>query len=282
MFNLAEQEEAINIIIQCAPRASPFVPPETTFYRSRYDKVQLLFVIKAYPEPSINNFTWSKKNNIKDVWETLFNESHYEIHISYDRLQTALTIQTIDVNDFGTYRVNVVNTLGSINEVFVVQAQAIPEIPQNVHVSRTGITELELQWIPGFNGGAEQTFQIIYKKINIESWTETHAPANNTRHTLSGLSAGTAYRCKMRAENIYGISSWTEDITVYTLMENELLRANTYKTLTGVEMRELTGPPYDILQDSQALAKKEIASFSFEPKLIGEEGDYVNINLSGL
>ncbi|XP_052214574.1 protein turtle-like [Dreissena polymorpha] len=327
--------------------------------------------------PPASNFSWIRRDN-----QTVVGTGK------------TLTLNNIGLADEGEYQCNASNRMQSIgNEVvygfsqstFFINVGSIPETPQNVHVSQKGITELELQWIPGFNGGAEQTFQIIYKKINIESWTETHAPANNTRHTLSGLSAGTAYRCKMRAENIYGISPWTEDITVYTLLENDsqsstlsavggavggvigciaiiavaigvyryrfhdlalptfciwdnvrrslqrkrrqcetydnldtdtytiryyddIVRekrnladtssgsyetydfgnvvqqrqANTYTTFPGVEMRELTGPPNDILQDSQALAKEEIASFSFEPKLIGEEEDYVNIKLSGL
>ena len=64
------------------------------------------------------------KNNVTGS-HSAFKMTHYEIHVSYDRVQTALTIQSISVNDFGTYKINVVNKLGSINEVFSLHARGL-------------------------------------------------------------------------------------------------------------------------------------------------------------
>ncbi|KAH3690941.1 hypothetical protein DPMN_192765 [Dreissena polymorpha] len=111
------QEENLSILIQCYPIASPFAPPVTTLHGAPNDTAVLTFTIKAYPEPSVINFTWFK--GVSDRWDILSHDyKHYKISVSQDGLQTELTINNVQKDDFGTYRVNVSNTISSVSEVF--------------------------------------------------------------------------------------------------------------------------------------------------------------------
>ncbi|XP_052244411.1 nephrin-like isoform X1 [Dreissena polymorpha] len=211
------QEENLFILIQCSPTASPFAPPLTTLHMAPNDTAVLTFTIKAYPEPSITDVTWSK--GVSGGWDILSNDNHYTISVSVDGLQTELIINSIQKNDFGIYRVNVSNKIGSTSEVFTLQSKAAPENPQGVNVVRSGITEIELEWIPGFNGGEQQTFIINYTDTNLEIWNAIRVPDNSTTHTLRGLKPDTTYKVKMRAENIIGNSTWTDYIEISTLAE---------------------------------------------------------------
>ncbi|XP_052219081.1 nephrin-like isoform X2 [Dreissena polymorpha] len=212
------QEQNLSILIQCSPIASPFAPPVTTLRRALNDTAVLTFTIKAYPEPSVTNFTWFK--GVSDGWDILSHDyKHYKISVSQDGLQTELTINNVQKDDFGTYRVDVSNTIGSVSEVFTLQAQTQPESPQEVNVVRRGITEIDLEWVPGFNGGLQQTFIINYTDTHFEIWNAVRVPVDRTTHTLRGLEPDTTYTVKMRAENIIGNSTWTDYITISTFAE---------------------------------------------------------------
>ncbi|CAF4656939.1 unnamed protein product, partial [Rotaria magnacalcarata] len=39
----------------------------------------------------------------------------------------------------------------------------IPDLPSQIHVMNTSHTSLLISWTPGFDGGAQQTFQIRFR-----------------------------------------------------------------------------------------------------------------------
>ncbi|XP_052259348.1 tyrosine-protein phosphatase non-receptor type 14-like [Dreissena polymorpha] len=90
-----------------------------------------------------------------------------------------------------------------------------------MNVVRRGITEIYLEWVPGFNGGLQHTFIINYTDTHLEIWNAVRVPVDRTTHTLRGLKPDTTYKVKMRAENIVGNSTWTDYITISTLAEIE-------------------------------------------------------------
>ena len=59
------------------------------------------------------------------------------------------------------------------------------------------------------------TVYVVHHRESVSSdpWTESEAPGNSLRHTIGGLSAGTAYEVEISAENAEGSSNWSEPAT---------------------------------------------------------------------
>ena len=68
-------------------------------------------------------------------------------------------------------------------------------------------TTAGFQWTPGFDGGLEQTFYVLYKNASGLLWN--YVVAHTNKVTLTGLAPGTLYNVKMFASNSLGNSSET-------------------------------------------------------------------------
>jgi hypothetical protein len=69
-----------------------------------------------------------------------------------------------------------------------------------------------VEWIPGYNGGHEQTFKIQYRIVNeSQMWNTQEIPQYNRQtYILSGLQSDTWYELRMFAENKLDRSSATD------------------------------------------------------------------------
>ena len=69
-----------------------------------------------------------------------------------------------------------------------------------------------IEWIPEYDGGHEQTFNIQYRIVNESKiWMTQEIPQYNKQtYTLSGLKGDTWYALRMFAENKLDKSSVTD------------------------------------------------------------------------
>jgi hypothetical protein len=69
-----------------------------------------------------------------------------------------------------------------------------------------------IEWIPGYDGGHEQTFKIQYRIVNKSKiWmTQEIPPYDKKTYILSGLQSNTWYELRMFAENKFDRSSVTD------------------------------------------------------------------------
>ena len=68
-----------------------------------------------------------------------------------------------------------------------------------------------VEWIPGYNGGHEQTFNIQYRIVNESTWITQKIPQYNKQtYILSELQSNTWYELRMFARNRYDRSSVTD------------------------------------------------------------------------
>ena len=58
-----------------------------------------------------------------------------------------------------------------------------PEVPTNVTVKRTALTTVLVSWVPGYNGGADCTFTVQFKKSDSNTWTSAAAVGTNATST---------------------------------------------------------------------------------------------------
>ncbi|XP_052219306.1 cell adhesion molecule Dscam2-like isoform X2 [Dreissena polymorpha] len=217
IHNAAQQVREIEIIIRCAPRASPFMPPVPKVWTKTNSSVILTYTIVAYPPPrALSAFVWRKQ--VKNEWLMVNANTRINIQISQDRLQTNLSIVQVQKDDFATYTVNVDNDIGSTEQTFVIEAKEEPAIPEHFGIPDNTITDSSVivEWKPGFNGGDDQWFVIGYKQHTGERWTYRTILEHIERISIEELVAGTSYQFKMYAENSIGKSAETNVITVTT------------------------------------------------------------------
>ena len=80
-------------------------------------------------------------------------------------------------------------------------------------------TSSVVEWIPGYNGGHDQTFNIQYRIINeFKIWITQKIPQYNRQiYKLSGLQGDTWYELRMFAENKFDSSLATDIQSISTM-----------------------------------------------------------------
>ena len=94
-----------------------------------------------------------------------------------------------------------------------------PRIPTNFTLVSSTDTSIVVEWIPGYNGGHEETFSIQYRVVNeSQIWITQEIPLyNNQAYILSGLQSDTWYELRMFAENKLDRSSVTDIQSISTV-----------------------------------------------------------------
>ncbi|KAH3814010.1 hypothetical protein DPMN_142486 [Dreissena polymorpha] len=200
IHNAVQQVLEIEIIIRCAPPASPFLPPLRKFWTKTNSSVILTYTVVAYPPPRASSaLVWRKQVN--NEWSIVNDNTRINTQISQDRLQTNLSIVQVHKDDFATYKVNVENSIGFTEQTFVIQAKEVPAIPEQFSIPENTITDSSVivEWKPGFNGGDDQWFVIGYKQHTGEKWAYKTILEHIERISIEELVAGTSYQFKMYA-----------------------------------------------------------------------------------
>ena len=94
-----------------------------------------------------------------------------------------------------------------------------PRTPTHFTLVSSTETSIVIEWIPGYNGGHEQTFNIQYRLVNeTKTWLTQQIPQYNRQtYSLSGLQGDTWYEVRMFAKNKFDSSSVT-DIQIISTM----------------------------------------------------------------
>ncbi|XP_052217663.1 neural cell adhesion molecule 1-like isoform X3 [Dreissena polymorpha] len=231
------QERELEVFIKCAPRPSPFYPPVTNISRTLNGSAVLTFTIKAYPKPDISAYSWYRLND--STWASITDVNSVQ-SVSADGLQTNLSIPRLQTEDFGRYRVTVFNELGNATQEYELRAHDKPETPKKLHVKEgsLGVDSFTVEWEPGYHGGEDQTFVILYKaKQSALQWTDVNVSSNTLNYSIVGLKSGTTYLIKMFAINIAGKSEETDVVTART----HVILADSPSLLTAVSIGTTVG-----------------------------------------
>ncbi len=93
---------------------------------------------------------------------------------------------------------------------------AVPDPPSEVRVSNTSHSSLLITWIPGFDGGARQTFQIRYRLSSDNRYSYEDVPFGGQTFDLKNLLLAREYYISIRSNNSYHLSEWTDEILAPT------------------------------------------------------------------
>lgn len=197
-----------------------------------HETAEVICKIQAYPKPE---FKWYYGTNISPLLSS--SEGHYIVSTTVDDndvYTSVLRISNIQDTDYGTYKCQVVNNLGNIEEEIKLQPKGAPEKPTKVTAIHMGHNFVTLNWEPGFNGGISNTkYFVSYKKVNIRDsydvegcgivtkptdWSEVDCQ-QNIPCNVSHLEQHQTYLFKVKALNTKGNSDYSREIEAFTRVD---------------------------------------------------------------
>ncbi|KAF8777665.1 Nephrin like protein [Argiope bruennichi] len=135
------------------------------------------------------------------------------VKLDHTTWQGILTIKDVEAKDFGEYICVARNEIGF--ETFKVSflPDSTPDPPIIVRILNTSKNGLLVTWVPGFDGGHNQTHCIRFKSVidPAYSYIDVHPPATNSVW-VSGLKSGLEYEVAMKSVNVKGSSPYTTAI----------------------------------------------------------------------
>ncbi|KAL8579176.1 hypothetical protein ACOMHN_010760 [Nucella lapillus] len=135
----------------------------------------------------------------------------------HDEEEARLRVGKAERGDTGTYTIKVANAHGEDTadvRVVVLDRPSSPEGP--LEASDIWAEQMKLSWKPPRdNGGAEVSGYILEKQEEgSNTWEKVPAMISDTSYTVKGLKEGKAYKFRVKAENMYGVSDPLEGAKV--------------------------------------------------------------------
>ncbi|TNN20150.1 Hemicentin-1, partial [Schistosoma japonicum] len=166
-------------------------------------------------------------NHVKLV---LTNELNINIDYVDSLYLTNLIINEMKLIKVGVYISTIVNSEGCQRCIILLQNHSIPDTPTNIEIKEVTWDKLTLGWIPGFNGGYEQTIVIEFLKVSNQQYKETtvkslpkeviisHVPKLPIHQhcQISGLSPNTTYTFVIYGKNQLGNGPKSKEYTFTT------------------------------------------------------------------
>uniref|UniRef100_A0A8C7E3L2 NPHS1 adhesion molecule, nephrin n=1 Tax=Naja naja TaxID=35670 RepID=A0A8C7E3L2_NAJNA len=169
---------------------------------------QAVLQCSAQGVPSVL-FSWAKNGVSLDL-----QSPRYSVVTSYeDSLHTStLTIANVSAMlDYAIFTCTANNDLGT--DAFDIQllSTSRPDPPTEFKVVSVAHNSLALEWIPGFDGGLQQSFRVRYHWPGAPSFLYVDVfPPQSPTFTLTGLQPNTPYNVSVNARNALGESDFAD------------------------------------------------------------------------
>lgn len=124
--------------------------------------------------------------------------------------QSILLIKDVQSRDYGGYECVARNELADERHTVRLDITSAPEPPMGLHVVNFTHDSVTLTWIPGFDGGYDQSFKVRYVRVGSSNARYVDVfPKNTTIFTVTQLALGTEYAFSVAAVNVIGESNYT-------------------------------------------------------------------------
>ncbi|KAA0198428.1 hypothetical protein HAZT_HAZT007763 [Hyalella azteca] len=173
----------------------------------------LVCLMQSFPNPS---FQWFRGNNLIHRNDPRFATN--ETALQEDVYASQLYISDVTDEDYGDYTCKGENTIGEHTTTLKLQPKGPPEPPVEIQLVSIGTNSIEVKWEEGFNGGIERTKFIAQIESELGSQQEYDCQYQNPC-VIRNLEEQTAYRIKVRANNIKGMSDFSAPLQVNTGVE---------------------------------------------------------------
>ncbi|CAH0770951.1 unnamed protein product [Bemisia tabaci] len=204
------------------------------------ETAQVICKVQAYPRPE---FQWSYSTHTAPLLPG--SDGHYEINTTVneaggDVYTSILQVSNLRELDYGDYNCRIANALGNVRTTIQLQPKGAPEKPESVTATQTGHNYITLKWVPGFDGGLQNTkYFVSYKKVHhsadndidsdcyasrkantylSEEWQEFDCQRSNPCN-VTALEQHQTYVFKMKAYNSKGHSDYSEEAYAMTKVD---------------------------------------------------------------
>ncbi|CAF1114272.1 unnamed protein product [Rotaria sordida] len=174
--------------------------------------------ISAVPRPTVSWFKDNQPLFLSSKYRSVLNEriispSSFSPKLLFDGV---LYVYNVTKPDYGIYQCKAENTLGIDIIEITLTGLTVPDIPTQVRITNISHSSLLISWIPGFDGGSRQTFQIRYRPTTNDRYSYEDVPSNEQSFNLKNLQLASEYYISVRANNSYHLSEWTDEIKAST------------------------------------------------------------------
>ncbi|XP_063168365.1 nephrin [Candoia aspera] len=180
---------------------------------------QAVLQCSAQGVPSVH-FSWAKNGVSLDL-----QSPRYAVVTSYeDSLHTStLTIANVSaLLDYATFTCTANNDLGTDALDIQLLSTSRPDPPTGFKVVGVAHNWLALEWIPGFDGGLQQSFRVRYHWLGAPSFQYVDVfPPQSPTFTLIGLQPNTSYNVSVNARNALGESDFADGGTGLSITTEE-------------------------------------------------------------
>ncbi|ODM93893.1 Nephrin [Orchesella cincta] len=168
-------------------------------------------ICRAKGAPNVT-FSWSREGR------TITNETEpAKYSVVYNQVdmmtwESILLVKDVQTRDYGGYECVARNELDDERHTVRLDITSAPEPPIGLHVVNFTHDSVTLTWIPGFDGGYEQSYKIRYIRVGSDNARYVEVfPKNMTIFTVTQLALGTEYAFAVAAHNVIGESNYTTE-----------------------------------------------------------------------
>ncbi|KAF2366197.1 Fibronectin type III [Trinorchestia longiramus] len=198
---------------------------------------------RATGSPAVS-FTWFTRDNtpIEEAMYSRF-QNRYSVMDSelMDGLATyesVLKIINVTMKDQGIFQCQAMNSLGYTNTIVTLEGTTPPNTPSDLKVVNTTHDSALLQWMPGYNGGLQQTFRIRYRSEDSKYYQYADVfPSDANLFLLTRLERATTYLLAVQAVNSKGESDFTKNL-VQTTTKSSAPESDLEETVSDVSKKD--------------------------------------------
>ncbi|KAF7634557.1 hypothetical protein Mgra_00006005 [Meloidogyne graminicola] len=164
-------------------------------------------------------FNWSIEGEGHMIHHNTTKYRFFDTQMDYTTFQSTLTILNLDEKDYTRrYRCRVSNRLGLAHTFISVGPPSPPEQPSELEIINISNTSASISWVPGFDGGSDQLFELLYQDMEENQLFTVNTSLSNI--VLTDLKIKHGYSIQIRAINSRGdISDFTQPLFFKTVDE---------------------------------------------------------------
>ncbi|ESO98105.1 hypothetical protein LOTGIDRAFT_239094 [Lottia gigantea] len=203
-------KQNVEFITVKSPRPDPRVDHQYKITGNIGESVEITAQVISYPKPI---FQWYYRENNVDI-PIVNNGSFQQTNISTN-INTFISKLTINITTNKFYRRYYLNVSNEVNPggsdlQYDIISETVPDRPINITYKNITSDTICIEWTPGFNGGASQSF-IVQHSTDDKTWVNSSTildDTNNGRvdYCIEGLEPDTSYYIRVIASNKYGES----------------------------------------------------------------------------
>ncbi|XP_071095623.1 protein turtle homolog B-like [Haliotis cracherodii] len=192
-------QRVVELLVKCASRLDGTVAQHHKYASRLGGNVNVSVSVLAYPLPTL---TWSRTTS------TSQDLTGFSSPVSDISVTARLHLTKLQQQDFGDYSLTAnKDEGGTVAYTVSIVSEGPPQMPTQFRdLDNATTSSVWLSWLPGFNGGHPQTFQLEHFKFATRLWTVYKTYADTGKRMVvevTGLTPGDIHIFRLHPRNDY-------------------------------------------------------------------------------